>query len=211
MYTLSPSHLRLYRECKRCFWLLLKEGKKRPSSIYPSLPYGIGQALARRFDYYRDKGQVPRELRQVPGIKLCDHPLMALWRDYRKGIRYKDEQGNLLLGSVDDVLQLDEQLLVLHYVTRGFPAKEETAKYYQDKLNMYTFLLQKSGFPVAAYAYLLFYYPKDVNWQGDIWFRKELLKIPVSVQDAEKLFMDALEMLDKGLPEKTLGCEWCEW
>ena len=34
----SAARLNLLRECPRCFWLAVKQGIKRPSSGFPTLP-----------------------------------------------------------------------------------------------------------------------------------------------------------------------------
>ena len=219
-YTLTPSNLNLFKQCKRCFWLQLNENKKRPDAIYPSLPFGVDKVLKTRFDYFRDKGKLPAELRKLgKNIKLCDHPLIGMWKNNFKGIQWKDERGNVLKGAVDDVLEKksgDEsrngsKLIVLEYVTRGFPLKEDTASYYQDRLDLYSFLLKKNGFETEDFAYLLFYHPKDVNWRGDLWFNKELHKIDISVENAEKLFQEAISVLESDCPPKNTECGFCKW
>lgn len=207
-YTLTPSTLSLFKDCPRCFWLHYRQGWKRPEGIYPSLPYGMDKVLKERADYFRDKGSLPVELRILPGTKLFDHPLLALWRNGKKGIRWKDTSGNVLWGALDDVLEREGKVLSLKYVTRGFPTKKETASYYQDRLNLYTFLLEKNGFPTEKYAYLLFYSPKSMNWQGDVWFNKELQKMAVSTKHAEQLFQKAITILHGDVPKKS--CEFCE-
>lgn len=210
-YTLSPSSLRLYKECPKCFWMLIREQKKRPEAIYPSLPFGVDKVLKERFDYYREKGGLPPELRKLGKVKLFDHVLLPVWRTGYQGLQWKDESGNILRGAVDDLLDKEGKLVVLEYVTRGYPLKDNTTSYYQNQLNLYTFLLQKNGFSTEGYAYLLFFHPKSVNWQGDIWFHKELHQLDVNVAEAERLFKEALAVLDSACPESAEGCEFCRW
>lgn len=210
-FRLSPSTLSLLKECPRCFWLHHNKNIRRPESIYPSLPYGIDKALKKRFDYYRERNQLPAELRKLENTVLFDHPLIALWRKSKDGIRWKDEKGNELRGAVDDILQKNSRLIVLEHVTRGFALKEDTLSHYQDKLNLYNFLLQKNGFPTENYAYLLFFYPKDVNWRGDVWFHKELHQAAVSAEDGERIFREGIKVLEGGIPESSGDCSFCRW
>ena len=100
---------------------------------------------------------------------------------------------------------------MLKYIARGFASKQETSSYYQDKLDLYTFLLQKNGFETEKFAALLFYYPKGMNSGGDIWFQKELKWRKVSVADAEKLFYKALTVLEGKMPKASSGCGFCMW
>lgn len=209
-YKLSPSSLRLLKECPRCFWRQYNQDMKRPESIYPSLPYGIDRALKKRFDYYREQGKLPTELRKLEKVSLFDHPLIGLWRRSRDGLRWKDEKGHELRGAVDEVLQKGEKLIVLEHVTRGFALKENTVSLYQDKLDLYSFLLQKNGFPTENYAYLLFFYPKDISWQGDVWFHKELHRVDVSVENGERLFNAGVRVLEGEIPAAG-ECGFCKW
>ena len=209
-YTVTPSLLSLYKDCPRCFWQHYR-GKKRPEGIYPSITYGIQKVLQQRADWFREKGVLPRELKSVHNAKLFDHALMALWRNGKKGLQWKSPEGHRLIGAVDDVLQRGEKLMVLEYVTRGFATKKETPAYYQDKLDLYTFLLQKNGFETDNFACIVFYFPKGMNSGGDIWFQKELKWRKVSVQNAERLFYKAISVLEGKMPKASSGCGFCKW
>lgn len=210
-FTLSPSSLSLFKDCPRCFWLQEVKQQKRPAFKYPSLPSGIDLALKKRFDYFREREKLPPELQKLDGFKLFDSPFLALWRNGRMGIRCRDEQGNMLRGAVDDVLIREGELAVLEYATRGFPLREDTPWLYQDQLNLYAYLLQKNGHKVSSGAYLLFYYPKEVSWQGDIWFHKRVYQLKVSMADAEKLWQKALQVLGGERPGSSPGCGFCRW
>ncbi len=210
-FTLSPSALSLFKDCPRCFWLQEVKQQKRPATKYPSLPYGIDSALKKRFDYFRGKEKLPPELQMLKNTKLYDSPLLALWKNGKMGLRCKDDNGNVLRGAVDDVLEQEGKLVVLEYATRGFPLKKDTPWLYQDQLNLYTYLLQKNNATVDSHAYLLFFYPKEVNWQGDIWFHKKLYHLKVSLRDAEQLWQRALKVLTGDMPSSSEKCVFCRW
>ena len=210
-FTLSPSSLSLFKDCPRCFWLQERTGKKRPAFKYPSLPLGIDMALKKRFDYFREHGKFPPELQHLKDTRLYDSPLLALWRKGYQGLRCKDIDGNILIGAVDEVLEQNGKLAILECTTRGFPLKKDTPELYQDQLNLYSFLLHKNGYQVSEYAYILFYYPKEVNWQGDMWFHKRLYARKISLVDAEKLWKRALAVLQNSIPAPSENCEFCKW
>ena len=114
---------------------------------------------------------------------------------------------------MDNILvKNDGVLIVLDYKTRGYKIKEEpkeyAKKYYQNQMNMYTFLLQKEGHKTENYAIILFYYPKEVTPTGEVIFDTEFVKIEANVKDAENLFNDAIDILNNKCPTQT--CEWCE-
>jgi len=213
-YKLSPSTLNLLKECPRCFWLSEHKIWARPQGIFPSLPSGMDSILKRHFDKFMEKGKLPPELcdnSECENLKLFDDKtLLAEWRNSRKGLWFEDKNGNILHGGIDNLMinKANNKLIVLDYKTRGYPLKEDTHEHYQNQLNIYTFLLEKLGYKVEDFAYLLFYHPKEVLETGEVVFNTDLKKMNVSSEDAEELWEKALELLNSECPEK--GCEWCQ-
>ena len=211
-FKLSPSGLSLMSECPRCFWLTQHRVWKRPPSIFPSLPSGMDKILKIHFDKFRDRGEIPPELKKTEcgnGFKLFENKeLLDEWRNVFKGVRWTDEEGNIFFGGVDNILQKWDKLIVLDYKTRGYPVKEDTADHYQDQLDIYNLLLRKNGYETEDFAFLLFYVPKEVTETGEVIFDTELVKREIDVNNAEQIFSKALEVLNGECPEK--GCEWCE-
>lgn len=210
-YTLSPSTLSLYRDCPRCFWRQFNDGIKRPNGIFPSLPSGMDRVLKVHFDSFMKKSELPPELHVLSHMQLFDNEeQLSTWRNYRKGIRWTDQRGNVICGAIDNLLIHKGKLVVLDYKTRGYPLKDDTHEYYQDQLNVYTFLLKENGYDTENYAYLLFYHPNKVLPTGEILFHNDLKKIEVSIKDAKKLINDAIKLLESECPEAD-KCEWCKW
>lgn len=212
-YKLSPSTLSLFRECPRCFWLHFNKNIKRPETIFPSLPSGMDRILKINFDKHRENGSIPSELINLKDIKLFSNiSLLRVWRNNTHGILWKDENDNILHGAVDDILQKGSKLIVLDFKTRGYPLKQDTHEHYQDQLNLYNFLFRKNGYETEDYAYLLFYHPDKINDDSTIIFNKDLVKMQISVTDAEKLLKDALTTLQcSSMPENDKECEFCRW
>jgi len=185
---------------------------KRPCGVFPSLPSGMDAILKKHFDSFRDKNMLPPELAdRVEAMLFNDVELLKVWRSNRKGIRWEDSKGNVLMGAVDNILEKDDKLIVLDYKTRGFPLKEDTADHYQDQLDLYNFLLRKNSYETEDYAYLLFYYPKEVNESGEVVFETELVKMNISVENAESIFNGAIAVLEGDMPNPSEECEYCKW
>ena len=211
-YKLSPSSLSLMKDCPRCFWLLHNKNIRRPVGLFPSLPNGMDRILKIHFDKFRDRGKLPPEINESNQCQDCklfdDKELLESWRNNREGIRFVDEAGNLLMGAIDNVLVKNGKLIVLDYKTRGHDLREDSHKYYQDQMDIYTFLFKKIGYKTEDYAYLLFYIPKEVTETGEVIFDTKLMKIKVDARNAEKLFKGAIGLLEGPLPEER--CGWCE-
>jgi len=212
VYKFSPSSLSLLKECERCFWLQFNWGIKRPASIFPSLPSGMDRILKEHFDVFRARNSIPPELRTLPGVKLFDDVnLLQVWRSNFKGIQWKDAEGNLIGGAIDNLLVKDGKFIILDYKTRGYAVKEDTHAHYQDQMDMYAFLFLKNGYAVMDYAYLLFYHPLKVHENGDVDFHKHLVKVPVDAGNAERIFAKALRVLKGPLPSFGEECGHCAW
>ncbi len=213
-FKLSPSTLSLLHECPRCFWLTNHKVWNRPAGIFPSLPSGMDAILKKHFDKFMERGKLPPELcnsSECSNLKLFDNKeLLKEWRNSRKGLWFEDKEGNILHGGIDNLLvnKSNNKLIVLDYKTRGFPCKDDTHEHYQDQLNIYAWLLEKLNYKVENFAYLLFYYPKEVLETGEVIFDTTLKKMKTSPENAEALFSKAIKMLNNECPEKT--CEWCE-
>ncbi len=216
-YKLSPSSINVMLECPKCFWLKLVKKLSRPSGAFPSLPGGMDKMLKKHFDRFMEKGELPPEIREHGlgnGYKLFDDKAtLDVWRSSFKGIQYKDKTSGILLrGAVDNILEKGKKLIVLDYKTRGYPLKEDTAAHYQTQMDMYNFLLRKNGYETEDYAYLLFYYPKDVTETGEVIFDTEMVKMPTNVKNGEKIFKKAINIIQKEKPpEANKECKFCAW
>jgi len=212
-YKFSPSSLSLLKDCPRCFWLHFNKKIKRPDSIFPSLPSGMDRILKAHFDSFRDRGEIPPELKELNGnVKLFDDvDLLDVWRNNFKGIQWTDKKGNLFKGAVDNILKKGKKLVVLDYKTRGYPLKEDTAKHYQNQLDIYNFLLRKNGYETENFAYLLFYHPNKVNENGDVAFHTDLVKMEISIKNAERIFKETVETLEGDMPKPSDECQFCKW
>jgi hypothetical protein len=212
-FKLSPSSLSLMEDCPRCFWLDKHGVWKRPATVFPSLPSGMDAILKTHFDKFRDKGELPPELQKSEckedGCSLFkDCEKLKIWRNNLKGIRWEDKEGNVLFGAVDNLLVKGKKLIVLDYKTRGYPCKDDTHEHYQNQLDIYNFLLRKNGYETEDYAFLLFYVPMQVAGTGEFIFDTTLKKMKIDVKNAEKIFQNAIKLLNSECPTKT--CEWCE-
>lgn len=214
-YKFSPSSLNLLKDCPRCFWLAFNKGIKQPTGIFPSLPSGMDKILKQHFDSFMRQGKLPPELcknKECESLKLFDNEeQLKDWRSNFKGISYKDKEGNILHGAVDNILTKGKKLIVLDYKTRGYPLKEDTAAHYQDQLDIYNFLLRKNNQETEDYAYLIFYHPNKVLENGNVLFNTDLIKMQINVKNAEKILKKAIKLLKGPIPEPKKECVYCKW
>ena len=210
---LSPSTLNLFLECQRCFWFDKVKNIKRPRGIFPSLPGGMDRVIKTHFDGFRAKDSLPVELNTTDfdGIKLfADQVRLEKWRNWRTGLEYRDSDGSILSGAIDDLLVKDGKYIPFDYKTKGSVTTEADAiKYYQNQLDCYTLLLHESKMLTAGYAFLLYYSPKSVAEQGNVLFELQAVKVPTDPERARATFRKAVALLKGPTPGTNGSCEYC--
>lgn len=210
-FKLSPSAIKLFEECSRCFWLHHHKIWKRLNGIFPSLPGGMDNVIKNHFDEFRVKGELPPELKNEPDVKdtklFSNQEKLDDWRKMT-GVKIEDDEGNVLRGGVDELLIKDNKLIVLDYKTRRSPPGEDIIKFNRFQQNAYNYMLRKLGEKTEDYFFLLFYWPEKVNPTGEVVFKTQLVKEPVNVESAEMIWRNSLNILNSECPKET--CEWCE-
>ncbi len=209
-YMLSPSTLNVFSDCPRCFFLQFKKNFKRPEGIFPTLPSGMDRILKEYYDSCMEKGILPKELHDVDAKLFSDKVKLNKWRDYRQGIVWKDQKGNVIRGAIDNLLEKDGKLIVLDYKTRGYEVAEDTHEHYRDQLDIYNLVFRKNGIDTEDYCYLIFYHPDKIV-DNVFLFHTKLVKMKVDVERAEKLINKALETLEGPMPKASSHCDYCKY
>lgn len=208
-YKLSPSLLGIFKNCPRCFWLHVNKNHRRPAGIFPSLPGGMDLVIKDYFDKYR--GSLPPEIvGKVRGVLYSDQEKMDLWRNWRTSLKLTMD-GSLLFGAFDDVLVDNGLFIPLDYKTRGSEPKEGTNDFYEHQLDLYGLLMDSNGYKTCGEAYLVYYFPKEVLKNGVVRFEVVPKKVGIDIKRGEKLFKDAVELLNGPEPKSHLECEYCNY
>ena len=209
---LSPSSLNLFKECPRCFLLEKNKGIKRPRGIFPSLPGGMDLVIKDYFDKYRMIDKLPPEVDgKVSGKLFSNMAVLEKWRNWRTTeLRYEDKVLNAILtGALDDCLISNDIYIPLDYKTRGSELKDDPRQYYQTQLDCYCLILESSGYKTEGLAYLLYYWPLEVKEDGLVRFHVEPIKIETNIDAAKKIFEDAINVLNREIPQASVECEYC--
>lgn len=73
--------------------------------------------------------------------------------------------------------------------------------------------MPKNGYKTANYAYLVYYFPREIAENGQVSFEIEPKKLETDIGRAEKLFKDAVACLKGPEPKRhsDSACEFCNW
>lgn len=211
-FKLSPSKLNLFLECPLCFWLN-EQGIHRPSGPFPSLPGGMDRKLKIYFDKYRALKKLPPELKdKVEGKLYNNTEKMDVWRNQFKGLRWEDENGDILFGAIDDCLFDGKKFSIIDFKTYGGSVVgDEKIEFYQNQLDCYALLFEKNGLKHSGFAYLIFFMPLEVKEHGEIRFDIQIKKVKVDSSRALKTFKDAIRVINGKRPKKHSECKFCAW
>lgn len=222
-YKLSPSSIKYYRDCPRCFWLKQNKGIERPEGIMSSYPMGVDLNLKRYLSNQRTLGIMPQEIKELIGSEMEFYigDELKTWQTNLKGIQTTDKKGNILRGAVDEMFYKNGKLVVVDFKTRGFLLKDKVPDYYQDQMDIYNFLLRQNGKETEDYTILLFYSPNHVEGRNFVQ-NIEFVKMNTDPRRAEELFTNVIDLLEGPMPDprripkkagdkKDEGCNYCTW
>lgn len=202
---LSASTLNIYRECKRCFWLHVKKGIKRPRGPMPSITTGLDLIIKEYFEYYRKMGQLPPILEgKIPG---------KLIKKLEKTYYYDIDENFCLFGKLDECMVENGKYAPLDHKTRASkPEYKNVHEAYKLQMSIYSLLLKENKMDISGVAYLVYYYPETSKIHNGIIFGVEVIPVKTDIEKAREFIREAIECLQSDeLPESSENCEYCKW
>jgi CRISPR/Cas system-associated exonuclease Cas4 (RecB family) len=163
-WKLSRSKIDLFLQCPRCFYIDNKMGVARPPGYPFNLNSAVDHLLKKEFDAYRKTGS-KHPLMHAYGVDAVplDHPDIDTWRENFKGIVFSDQAtGFTISGAVDDIwVTPAQELIVVDYKSTSkdgeiVELEEEWHIGYKRQMEVYQWLLRKSGFKVSSRGYFVY-------------------------------------------------------
>jgi len=215
---ISRTKIELHTECRRCFWLDLAKGVKRP----PGFPFTINNAidylLKAEFDVHREKG-TPHEIMKQYKINAIpfQHEKLNTWRHNFTGVQFEHKKtGFLVYGAVDDIwVNPKGELIVVDYKATG--AKEHKIyDSYRRQMEVYQWLLRQNGFEVSTTGYFVF---AQVNKGGGFGNGTASLSFDLFIEPlvgddswVEQALISAKKTFDMAEPpDAAPDCDYCNY
>ncbi len=168
-----------------------------------SIAVGLDSVIKDYCNRYRPQGVLPPLLAgKLPG-KLVTTPISFL--KHTAG-----DSGATLVGKLDDCLVFDDGTYApLDHKTRAsFTHKVHDS--YQVQMDVYTFLLEANGYPVARKAYLVYYAPQKGELAEGFPFGVDVKELATNSSRAEELFYEAKALLAYPEPPPSAPtCQFC--
>jgi len=111
----------------------------------------------------------------------------------------------LLVNKKDVVSHAD-------YKTRGAPPTGiiDSQNYYGLQGSVYSLLLERNKSQISNSAYLIYYWPEQIDSEGIIQFNSKVVKISADPQQAVEFCVRAIELLKSNKPPApNPACEYC--
>jgi len=154
----------MFTECKRCSYLDLRLGVKRPSMPSFTLNNAVDELFKREFDIHRADGTAHPLMKEygLDAVPLKDDRLEE-WRDaLKRGVKTHHEETNLIVrGGIDDVWQTPSgELIVVDYKATskkvGPSTEADLYDSYKKQVEVYQWLFRRNGFTVSPTAYFVY-------------------------------------------------------
>ncbi len=222
-FSLSRSKIDLFLQCKRCFYLDLRLGIKRPPSFPFTLNSAVDTLLKKEFDIQRAKGK-PHPLMEKYGIDAVpfNNGLINEWRKNFTGVRYHHKPTNFIVyGAPDDVWQNKKgELIVVDYKATS-TSKEITLndgqKYHESfkrQVEIYQWLLRRNGYNVSPTAYFVYCNGRKDKEAFDkkLEFEVEIIEYKGDDSWIENTLLEMKKCLESpSIPEPSSDCVYCQY
>ena len=166
-FIMSRSKIDLFLKCKRCAYLDMRLGIKRPKPFPYNLNSRIDTLLKNEHDIARNKKIKTKYLEEanINAIPFS-HPELDVWREPFKGARYHHKETNIVVvGSVDDLWEnLDTKRKHVCDFKSTFSENFEKLKNfdapyligYKRQAEIYSWILSKLGLDIDNTSYFFY-------------------------------------------------------
>ena len=220
-YKISRSKIDSYISCPRCFYLDRVLGIGQPPGFPFNLNSAVDHLLKKEFDAHR-VAATAHPLMEHYGIDAIpfSHIDMDKWRENFVGVQYLDPATNLLVfGAVDDVwINPAGELIVVDYKATSKDGEvsldAEWQKGYKRQIEVYQWLLRKSGYKVSDTGFFVYCNGKRDReaFDGKLEFDIKLIPYTGSDKWVEKTLADIKKCLDsETIPDYTEDCDYCKY
>jgi len=220
-FKLSRSKIENFMYCPRCFYLDRRLGVDQPPGYPFSLNSAVDKLLKKEFDAHRVK-QMTHPLMKAYGLDAVpfQHEMMDEWRENFKGVQYHHKPTNFIItGAVDDLWQdKNGEIIVVDYKSTSKASKVTLDAEWQDgykrQMEIYQWLLRRSGFKVSNTGYFVYCNGKTDReaFDGKLEFDVNLLPYTGNDSWVDGTLDEIKKCLDDGeMPDQNPECDYCNY
>jgi hypothetical protein len=217
----------MFTECKRCSYLDLRLGVKRPSGPSFTLNNAVDELFKKEFDIHRESGTT-HPLMKAYGLDAVPFKddRMEEWRDaLRRGIKTHHVKSNLILrGGIDDVwVTPDGELIIVDYKAtskkEGPKTEDDLYPSYKKQMEVYQWLFRQNDFKVSPTGFFVYANGKsDLKaFDAKLEFDIELIPYTGNANWVDDVLVEMRETLTSDeIPEVGIAfgggpCDFCTY
>ena len=220
-FPISRTKIDLFFECKRCFYLDLKFGIKRPHGTPLVINNRIIEQIKKEFDFFREKNMVhPEILNLKRNLIPIKHNKLIEWKNSFKGIRFTEKKTNLqFYGTIDDLwldTENNKKICVIYKSTSKKEALDITNVWpgYWKQLSFYSYLLKKNNVDISSNGLILYINASNEldSQNSELKFDFYLFEKILDFSWIEKTIYEIYELLNnENIPDCNEKCKFCNY
>lgn len=229
IYKLSPSDFAfLYKECKRCYYQKIRDGKYRPYQPMPSIFNTIDKAMKVAFEGGLDEQGQIREYEDRPFLNQID-PDLPHARVFESNLKVQSDA--ILFEDINVAVYVAgemDTLLIYEDGSYGVgdgkstAVKPEYVDLYSHQLHAYAFALSRPGAgkpkrtPVKHLGLLIFdpslgFFPSG-DAKATLHGHLKWLEVPIDSSKFKKFLKEIATLLStEELPKSGARCSYCRY
>ena len=220
-YPINRTKFDLYNDCRRCFYLDIVKGIRRPHGPPQVINTTIIQLIKSEFNFHRENNTQPKALKDLDeGLTPINHEKLELWRNPFIGIQYIHRKSNFKIsGSINDLwfCNKEKKFVVVDY--KSTSKKDELTDEsiwpgYWNQLSYYKYLLEKNGVEVSDKGYLFFLNAKKNNkdFNGNLSFKTTIFKKKLELNWIEETIEKIYKIAQHDMPPPlSNNCKYCKY
>ncbi len=220
-FPLNRTNIDLFKDCKRCFYISLVKGIRRPHGPPLAINNAVNQLFKKEFDIYRKDKKIHPEIRKLgKNIIPIFHPDLESWRNGYNGIRFLHKKSNFeLIANINDLwFDLDSR----EYVVADYKSSAKKDKItheviwegYWRQLSFFKYLLEKKNLNVSHFGYLVFANARKEldSLDGKLLFNTSIFSKKLDLNWIEDLISEIFYTLQEDYaPTPQSNCKYCKY
>ena len=220
-FEIKKSKLELFIECKKCFYLNLVKGIKRPYGPPLAINNILGKLIRKEIDIYREREICHPLMKSInKHIIPAKHKFLNNWQNSFSGLYYKDSMTRLLVRtSLNDLwynIKTNEYVTVDYKFTAKNEELNSSHIYpgYWRQLSLIKFLLEKIGIKISDEGYIMY---SNVDQKKEIFnstltFKSVIFSHILDKVNLKHSLSQIFQILQNNIiPEQSKKCKYCNF
>tara|TARA_B100000989_G_scaffold162734_1_gene121544 strand:- start:828 stop:1562 length:735 start_codon:yes stop_codon:yes gene_type:complete len=219
-FELNRTKIDLFYDCKKCFFLNIKKGIRRPHGPPSVLNNTVVKLVKDHFNLLRLKKDVTHKIINNEKLIPINHQHLEIWRNPLIGLSFIHKETNLKLTATLNDLWFDNDVKKICVVDFKSTSKNENFEEsmiwsgYWRHLAFYKYLLEKNGLDVSNVGYLLLLNGKknQKKFENKLLFDSLLFSRTLDNYWVDNTIYEIYNILENDqVPKQNNTCSYCSY